>query len=153
MLHLLMFASGALALVYEILWMRRFTAVFGATTPAVAATLAAVFLGFTVGSIVIGARAVRSLRPWRGYGVLELGAGLGALLVEPFLRLYDHFYPVLYQALAGSPAGFSAVKTALAMLALFLPTFCMGGTVPLLGQAVAAEHRRLGVSAGDPAKA
>jgi spermidine synthase len=55
--------SGALALVYEILWMRRFAAVFGAATPAVAATLAAFFLGFTVGSLVIGARAARTPRP------------------------------------------------------------------------------------------
>ncbi|HKS38597.1 MAG TPA: fused MFS/spermidine synthase [Verrucomicrobiae bacterium] len=147
-LHLLLFASGALALVYEILWMRRFTAVFGATTPAVAATLAAVFLGFTAGSIVIGGRAVRSRRPLRVYGLLEIGAGIGALLVDPLLRLYDHFYPSLYQAMSGSPAGFAAVKTVLAMLALFIPTFCLGGTVPLLGQAIAAEHRQLGVSAG-----
>lgn len=133
---------------YEILWMRRFTAVFGATTPAVAATLAAVFLGFTAGSIVIGRRAVRSRRPLRGYGCLEIGAGIGALLVEPLLRLYDHFYPALYQSMSGSAAGFAAVKTTLAMLALFIPTFCMGGTVPLLGQAIAAERRQLGISAG-----
>src|SRR5205807_2083009 len=46
------------------------------------------------------------------------------------------------------PAGFAATKTILAMLALFLPTFCMGGTVPLLSQAIAAERRRLGISAG-----
>ena len=149
-LHALMFASGGLALVYEILWMRRFAAVFGAATPAVAATLAAVFLGFTTGSRVMGGWAVRVGHPVRLYGWLELGAGVGAVLVEPLLRLYDHCYPWLYEALAGSPAGFAAVKTALAMVALFLPTFCMGGTVPVLGQAVAGEprQRQLGVSTG-----
>src|SRR6476619_485610 len=81
-LHLLVFSSGALALGYEILWMRRFAAVFGATEPAVAATLAAVFLGFTAGSLVIGAHAHRARRPLRVYGLLEIGAGVGALLVE-----------------------------------------------------------------------
>src|SRR6185503_8882543 len=69
----LMFASGALALVYEILWLRRFTALFGATSPAVAATLAAVFLGFTMGSFVLGAAAARIRRPMRMYGLLEIG--------------------------------------------------------------------------------
>src|SRR6266487_2673242 len=73
-LHILVFSSGALALVYEILWMRRFAAVFGATEPAVAATLAAIFLGFTAGSLVIGAHAHRVQRPVRGYGLLEIGA-------------------------------------------------------------------------------
>src|SRR5438132_14161004 len=95
-LHVLIFGSGALALVYEILWMRRFAALFGSTTPAVAATLAAVFLGFTAGSLIIGARAGRAKRPVRSYGWLEMGAGLGALLVEPLLKVYDYFYPRLY---------------------------------------------------------
>lgn len=147
-LHALLFVSGALALVYEILWMRRFTALFGATTPAVATTLASVFLGFTAGSLVVGTRAARSRRPLRAYGVLEIGAALGALLVEPLLKLYDQFYPLFYQTWAGSPAGFTAVRIVLALGALFWPTFCMGGTVPLLGQAIAAGRRRLGLSAG-----
>src|SRR5260221_1500409 len=103
-LHILMFCSGALALVYEILWMRRFAALFGSTTPAVAATLAAVFLGFTVGSLVVGARAARSLRPLRAYGWLEIGAGIGALMVQPILGLYDRLYPGFYQAKARVPA-------------------------------------------------
>ena len=107
-LHLLVFSSGALALVYEILWMRRFAAIFGATEPAVAATLAAVFLGFTAGSLVIGARAHRIERPMRAYGLLEIGVGLGAALVEPAWKFYDYTYPSLYQALSGSSAGFTA---------------------------------------------
>ncbi len=147
-LHVLVFGSGALALVYEILWMRRFAAAFGATSPAVAATLAAVFLGFTAGSLIIGRHAVRALRPLRAYGWLEMGAGLGALLVEPLVKVYDHFYPGLYHALAGSPAAFAAVKTLLVMAALFLPTFCMGGTIPILTQALADQRRQLGISAG-----
>ena len=57
--HFLLFVSGGLALVYELLWMRRFAVVFGAATPAVSATLAAIFLGFAVGSTVLGARAAR----------------------------------------------------------------------------------------------
>lgn len=147
-LHLLMFGSGALALVYEILWMRRFTALFGATAPAAAATLAAVFLGLTAGNLVIGARAARIRWPLRAYGLLEIGAGIGALLVDLWLLLYDRFYPSLYTGFSGSVAGFAAVKTLLAMLALFLPTFFMGGTVPLLGHAFDANRRRLGISAG-----
>jgi hypothetical protein len=31
--HLLFFGSGATALVYEVLWMRRFTVLFGGTAP------------------------------------------------------------------------------------------------------------------------
>lgn len=143
-----MFVSGALALVYEILWMRRFALVFGVTSEAVAATLAAVFFGFTAGSLGVGARAARIGRPLRGFGLLQSGIGVGALLVEPLLSLYQQAYPSLYRSLGGSTAGLPVIETCLTMLALFLPTFCMGGTVPLLGQAAAAGRGRLGLRVG-----
>src|SRR5580765_2231076 len=146
--YLLLFVSGGLTLVYELLWMRRFAVLFGATTPAVSATLAAIFLGFAVGSVVLGARAARFANALRAYGLLEIGAGLSALVVEPLLKLYDLIYPAFYGALSGSVAGFLAVKTLLAVLALFVPTFFMGGTVPVLSQAFSQERRRLGISAG-----
>src|SRR5262245_42112067 len=38
LMHFAFFASGAAALVYEALWMRRFSVVLGATAPATAAT-------------------------------------------------------------------------------------------------------------------
>lgn len=145
LLHGLLVASGALALIYEVLWLRRFTTVFGATTPATAATLAAFFLGLTAGSAFIGARCSRWRRPLRAYGLLEAYAGFAALLVEPLLAVYDKFYPALHTGLSASPVAFTALKLLLTALALFLPSFCMGGTVPLLAQALAGERARLGL--------
>ena len=72
--HVLLALSGGLALVYEVLWLRRFAAVFGATTPATAATLAAVLLGFAAGSAVWGVYASGCRRPLRAYGGLEIAA-------------------------------------------------------------------------------
>ncbi|MBI3868554.1 MAG: fused MFS/spermidine synthase [Verrucomicrobia bacterium] len=147
-LYGLVFFSGALALVYEILWMRRFVTLFGATTPAAGAVLAGMFLGLCVGNWVVGHRASCFRRPVRGYGWLEIGVGLGAVLVECFLRLFDLYYPQLYQALAGHPAGFLGVKTLLVVVALFASTFCMGGTLPLLSQALTVEANHLGITVG-----
>lgn len=146
--HVLLFISGGLALIYELLWMRRFTAVFGATTPAISATLVATFLGLAVGSAVLGKRAAGFREPLKVFGVLEICAGVSALLVEPIVRLYEHVYPALYGALAGSSAMFVATKTLLAVIALFVPSFCMGGTVPVVSTLFDAQRRRLGVSAG-----
>jgi len=80
-----------------------FAVVFGATTPAVSATLVAIFLGFAAGSAVLGSRAARFSNPLRAYGLLEIGSGLGALLVEPVLQFYDLNYPALY---GGTPSRF-----------------------------------------------
>jgi len=143
--HCLLFVSGGLALVYEVLWLRLFTSVFGAATPATAATLVAVFAGLTAGSAYFGKRAGRFAAPLRAYGMLELGAGLSALLVGAWLALYDQIYPALYGRFSGAPAGFVALKILLTLVALFAPTFFMGGTVPVLARAFVRERAQLGL--------
>ena len=143
--HGMLFLSGGIALTYEVLWLRRFTTVFGATTLATAATLAAVFIGLTAGSAFLGARSARSAKPLRVYALLEIGIGLTALIVGWLLAAYDKFYPALYSGLSDSAASFAAVKLLLTVIALFLPAFCMGGTLPVLAQAVALTGGRAGV--------
>jgi spermidine synthase len=147
-LHALFFLSGALGLAYEVLWMRRFSTLFGSTSLAAAATLSAFFLGTSVGSFVLGAWSRGWTRPLLAFGFLEIGVGLGALLVGPILGLFTLVYPGLYRHLSRSPDAFALAKLALAVLAVGLPTFFMGGTLPVLGQRVAPSGRRLGVSAG-----
>ena len=120
------FVSGAAALVYEVLWVRRFVALFGATAPAASATLSALFLGLAVGSLVVGRRSARWRRPLRAYGILEVCMALGALLVIPALGLYERVYPAIYNGSFNHPLVFVAVKTALAAGALFVPAFRLG---------------------------
>ena len=147
-LPLLFFVSGALGLVYEVLWMRWFTTLFGATTLATTATLSGFFLGLAAGSRTFGERSKRWRRPVRAFGILEIGVGLGALLVHPILDLYRQAYPVLYPWLSPFPASFALVKLLLAVAAVGIPTFCMGGTLPALGQAIASPGARLGIPVG-----
>jgi len=144
----LFFISGALGLVYEVLWMRWFTTLFGATTLATTATLSGFFLGLAVGSHTFGERSKRWRHPVQAFGLLEVGVGLGALLVGPILDLYRQAYPVLYPWLSPYPAGFALVKLLLALAAVGIPTFCMGGTLPALGEAIAPSGRRLGIPVG-----
>ncbi len=149
LIHLFSFASGAVALVFEVLWMRRFAVLFGSTAPAAAATLSAFFLGMAAGSAVLGKRAARWRRPLRVFGILQAAIAGGALLVEPILRLYDGLYPSIYPSLSGSPGCFFGIKILLATIAIFIPTFLMGGALPILGEALLADSTRLGArSAG-----
>ena len=69
------------------------------------------------------------------FGLLEIGVGVGALLVRPAAGLYGLLYPGLHAVLAPFPAAFALVKLVLAMAAVGLPALCMGGTLPALGQA------------------
>jgi spermidine synthase len=145
-LHLLFFGSGATALVYEVLWMRRFTVLFGGTAPAAAVTVAALFLGIAAGSAVFGRRAARLARPLRAFGWLEALVAAGAVLATLVLALYGRLLGALP---AEAPtAVLIAAKLGLAFGALALPTFAMGGTLPVLAEATAPRDRRLGVSVG-----
>src|SRR5712691_2228647 len=82
------FLSGASGLVYEIVWTRRLTHVFGSTTLAVSTVLAAFMGGFALGAYRLGRSADR--RPKRAlkvYGMLEIGIAAAALAVPLFLGL------------------------------------------------------------------
>jgi spermidine synthase len=138
------FVSGAAALVYEVLWVRRFVSLFGATAPAASATLSALFLGLAAGSLLVGKRSARWRRPLRAYGILEVCIALGALAVIPALGLYEKVYPAIYNGSFNHPLVFVAVKTALATAALFVPAFLMGGTLPLLAHAFVASREEFG---------
>ena len=146
MVYLLILASSAVELVYEVLWMRRFTVLFGGTAPAAAVTLSAIFLGMAAGSAVVGRLAGRWKRTMRAFAVLQLGMAAGAALLEPLLRGYEAFLAAFYPVLPGRPASFLAVRGALALAAVALPAFFMGGALPLAGHALASRGKRLGTA-------
>ncbi|HSL24457.1 MAG TPA: methyltransferase domain-containing protein [Vicinamibacterales bacterium] len=147
-LHILFFLSGAAALAYEVLWMRRFSVLLGATAPAVAAALTAFFIGLGFGSYLLGRLAPRLTRPLRVFAALELLTALSALAVEPFLRAVQPAYAWLYDASGESVALRLTLSVVVAVLAVLVPATCMGGTLPVLAQFVAASAQSLGVRAG-----
>jgi spermidine synthase len=128
--------------------MRWLTTLFGATTLATTATLSGFFLGLAAGSHTFGRRAARWRRPVRAFGLLEIGVALGALVVPAVLAAYRMAYPSLYSWLAPFPAGFAVVKLLLAVAAVGIPAFCMGGTLPALAEAIASPGRSLGIPVG-----
>ena len=77
---LLFFISGALALVYQVVWSRMMMHVFGSTALAVGTVLAAFMFGMAVGAWRIGKVADKSLNCLRLYAWLEIGIALTALV-------------------------------------------------------------------------
>jgi spermidine synthase len=141
-LYALFFVSGLAGLIYEVMWARSFGLVFGSTTRASAAVLAAFFAGMAVGN-ALGARwARRADRALRRYALLELLIGLSALLVPVWLAIYAGIYPNLYRSMWGSGKLLALVNLALALLALGPPCIAMGATLPLISQVFAARTQR-----------
>ncbi len=143
MLYLLVFCSGFAGLVYEVLWMKQLGLLFGNTSHAAAVTLAAFFGGLTVGSWLWGRRAAGMKNGLRAYAWLEVGIAATAALYFPILQGYHALYPLLYQRIE-APAVILAVKFALALLVVFPPALCMGGTIPVMGQVLIREPSGFG---------
>ncbi|HEY7677907.1 MAG TPA: fused MFS/spermidine synthase, partial [Candidatus Methylomirabilis sp.] len=139
--------SGAVGLVYEILWTRTLGLVFGHTVFAITTVLAAFMLGLSLGSAALGHLARRAGHPLRLYAALEAGIGLSALAVPPLLDAAA-WMSLRLVALDASPLAVSAVQFALVLPILLLPTALMGGTLPALMRLTGEGAERLGVRAG-----
>ncbi len=139
--------SGASSLVYEIVWLRWLVQIFGVTTLAVSTVLTAFMAGLAAGSWAAGRLGPRLDRPIRAYGALELTIGALALVVPFGLNPIVPMLHVLGLDEATAPVALALVRVALAAALLCLPTMCMGATLPLLAEAVAARSRDGGVDA------
>jgi spermidine synthase len=144
----LFFCSGAVALIYEVLWHRQFSLVFGSAAPATASTLAAYFTGLGIGSFVVGRFASRWKNPLRVYGVLEILVAAGALAVTPILAFASVAYPELNERFSGHTELFLAIKGLISFVAIAAPTMAMGGTLPILAQLVDADKENPGSRIG-----
>src|SRR5262245_54124311 len=131
------FFSGATALIYEVLWARMLGLVFGATTIAVSAVLAAFMGGLATGSAIGGSLAGRLRKPMHVYALIEIGIGLYAVTVPWLFRGIDLIYASIWERFHPGFYGFALSRFTLAMLVLFVPTALMGATLPIL---VAAIH-------------
>jgi spermidine synthase len=142
----LFFFSGACGLVYQIVWVRMLTHVFGTTAVAVGVVLAAFMSGLALGSWLLGKVADRNTNPLRFYAFLEIGIGLAALAVHFLLVRITPAYLALYEISGHSEAMLAASRFVLAFGLVMIPTFLMGATLPVLVRFVV---RRLSAAGAD----
>ncbi len=144
----LFFASGFSGLVYEVVWMRQLSLIFGNAVYASATVLAGFMGGMAVGGFVFGGVADRARAPLRLYGILELLVG-GFALAFPFLLKALLPLYLLYARVSGaSYHSLSFAQAMLLVLVLLVPTTLMGGTLPLLTQYLTMETSGVGKNLG-----
>jgi spermidine synthase len=143
--YLLFFLSGMSALIYELTWQRQLHLVFGVSTLAASAVLAAYMGGLALGAVLLGRRADRTTNPVRLYALIEGGIGLSALLVPAGFTMITGLYVPLHAWLHPGPWGGTLLRLAMSLLVLIVPTTLLGGTVPVMGRLVL--RRRDGTTA------
>ncbi len=128
------FLSGASGLVFEAVWTRELTLVFGSTALAMSTVLSVFMGGLALGSWLAGRWADRIADRLRAYALAEAGVGLYALAVPLVLAGYPALNAAMYRILGGSPVGLSLARFVAAALLLLVPTTLMGATLPLLSR-------------------
>src|SRR5262245_13302592 len=148
-LYLIFFLSGATGLVYEVIWVRLTGLVFGNTSHAISVVLGSFMAGLALGSWWLGRKADRVESPLRFYGLLEIGIGVSASQVPVAFGLLDTLYWALAPYLDNVPGGNGLVRFLTSFSILIVPTFLMGGTLPVLArfftEAVQEVQRKVGV--------
>ena len=125
------FFSGFAGLVYEVVWIRQASLLFGSTTFALSTVLAVFFLGLACGSYLFGRYGQRTGHPLLVFALVEIGLGLSALASPYAFELADIFYGTVYQSLAGHAILHFLTRIVLVGFVILPPTVLMGATLPL----------------------
>ena len=138
----LFFFSGIAGLVYQVLWLRRLSLVFGVTVYAASTVLAAFMAGLAIGSLLAGRVLRRGMPPLRAFGVAEILVGITGLASPWLLDAASAVYQQVHRAAPESLEWLTVARLVCSFAILALPTTMMGTTLPLLSAAVAAFTTR-----------
>jgi len=138
------FLSGAAGLIYQVAWGKELGLIFGHTVYAIATVLSVFMAGLAAGSAYLGSWNERHARPIVLYAWIELGvaaAGAFSLIGLIGVRL---LYLAAYPAIGAATPLLLVLRFLGIAVVLFIPTFLMGGTLPILVRGLTREDE-LGV--------
>lgn len=136
---LLFLVSGATALVGQLCFSRYLAYVVGATAYAVSTVLAAFMAGLALGAHLAGRYAWKLQRPLLAYGCLELVVAVSLAAAPYAFEAITPLYVRLVRAHPDSLVLVTAVRWALAVSVVLVPTTAMGATLPLLSRVLGAH--------------
>jgi spermidine synthase len=143
-LQILFCLSGVAGLIYQVVWSRLLSEVFGVTVYAVTTVLATFLAGLALGGVVLGRVADRRSAPLRLYGWLEIGIGATGLLGAWTVRALDPLHVWAANRYPADSLALIAVRALLAAVVILPPTFLMGGTLPAMTRVFVDRLPRLG---------
>ncbi len=141
--------SGASGLIYEVIWMRQLTLIFGSTIFATSTVLTAFMAGLAFGSFYFGRKIDDSTQsPLRFYAILEVGIGVFCVAWPLILTVLSGFYVLIHRHVTSEFYTLSLLRFALTFLVLLIPSTLMGGTLPVLTRFFVPKLEKLGTNVG-----
>src|SRR5687768_9291447 len=94
----LFFLSGIAGLIYQVLWLRRLSIIFGVTVYAASTVLAAFMAGLAIGSLLAGRVLRRRIPALQAFGIAEVLVGVTGLASPVLLEAASAIYLALHRA-------------------------------------------------------
>lgn len=135
----LLLVSGGCALMFQVIWIKEFRLIFGATTAASSVVMAIFMGGLGIGNAILGRRVDHMRQPLRLYGLLEAGIAVSAFCSPWLIDLVRFCYIGIGGQEALGQAAATVVRLLAAVFVLAVPTFLMGGTLPAAAAAVSTD--------------
>jgi len=140
--------TGMTALIYEIIWIRPLSLVYGTTIYAVSTIIASFILGLAVGSWLAGKYTDRLQNPLRYFAFTQLGVGFYGILLLPIFGALPDVYLGLYHATFPNQSVFMFTQILMAIAMISIPATLMGTTLPLMMRTYSKEFTTVGKDVG-----
>ncbi len=141
--------SGASGLIYQVIWMRQLTLIFGSTVFATSTVLTAFMGGLALGSYYFGKKIDESTQsPLRIYALLEAGIGAFCLVWPLILTVLGALYVLIHRNITSEFYTLSLIRFVLTFGVLLIPSTLMGGTLPVLTRFFVKRLEQLGTNIG-----
>ena len=141
--------SGASGLIYQVIWMRQLTLIFGSTVFATSTVLTAFMAGLALGSFYFGRKIDESTQsPLQIYALLEAGIGAFCLVWPLILAALSALYVLIHRNITSEFYTLSLIRFVLTFGILLIPSTLMGGTLPVLTRFFVKRLEQLGTNIG-----
>jgi spermidine synthase len=150
--YALIFLTGALTMIYELVWIRLLGLITGSSTYSFSIMLFTFIGGIALGGLIVS----RLLRKERDalllFALCELGVFLTILIMMPFYQKLPYYFNVLASMLNRSEQTFPlfiGIKIFMCTLAMSLPAILIGMTLPLASRIAVRGLKILGTGVGN----
>jgi len=130
----LFFLSGISGLIYEVIWMKLLSRLFGVSSFATGTVLSVFMLGLALGSFLFTDVSGKFKSPRKVFIWLEIGIALSALAIPHMLQVISASYAVSIGEVSPTFAEISMYRLIGSLIVLTVPTVLMGGTLPIMAK-------------------
>ena len=128
------FFSGMTALLYEVIWMRPLTIIFGSTTYAISTVLSAFMAGLALGSYISSKHADKIKNPLKVFAIIHILIGIYGIVIINLFNYLPQPYIWIWNTFNLNLTMFIIIQFLLCFAVLLIPTTLMGAAWPIVNK-------------------